>query len=1629
MNLSRKILAALTSLALMVMMVGPIGSVQADEPTIEGLQTEVASLQATIDQLTALIASLQTGAAIPVSGGAITGVPTDFTFETDLELGTSGDDVHYLQIVLNSDPVTQLATTGVGSPGEETSYFGPLTKAAVINFQEKYTDDVLAFWGLTSGTGYVGSTTRVKLNELLGVGPSAPVALSVLSVTPESDALDAAVDTEISAVFSDALDADTVTSDSVYLMGEDDQAVDGSVTYNSLAKEVTFAPTADLAFGAEYVVVLTTDITSADGTALVEDASWVFTTAEAAFTGLEVSLSDDTPDSRGIAYNEMGVVYTVLEVEASNEDVVITGLGVERAGLGRHQDFSKIYAVVDGVRHGAKRVLGSDNISELSFASSYSQITIPEGDSQEIQIVADMDAIAGGIAYAGDINALIVNTIETDSEISGDLPIAGNALTITSLGAPTADFTYQGDDDDITVGEEEAIVAEFELENSSATETFSFTSLTLEQAGTVDNEEVVNYTLYDADENEAIAPAVDATADDQIVFELDEPIELEDGDSLDLTVKADVVDGEYQVSLLILDEMTDLVATGHDNGFTVLVNIGNDPLDTADYVHVLVGGTLTVDENEDNPSMQTVAPDTDDVVFLKADFEVEGTVLITSLQLDIIGPGATDELDNVTLYRGDSKVGGPLDYDADALADGYLFFDEDFEVADDQVITVKMDVTDDADNADQYHVVIDSANITAERLDGSDVDTADINGTATGKTVTVGTGALTLAKTSAYGNQEAVAGSKDFKIGSFVLQAGEAEDLDVQNYLIDFNFTGMDEDDISDLTIGDDVIGSPDETNNLFHVNETLAASDTLTVNVYADIDSGLDPGDSFYVNLQITGEGVSSEADVDENQDGQTITIAESSLAVSMSSATPDSAIILASNEDVELGRYNFEATNEEFVIDELRFTLTTPAYDRDFLELYLGYGDSEVTGTAELIDDGVDSIVTFNGLDITVPADDDIDISLYGDLNQIGSGYAISGDLPDFQLTYYKAESDTQEAEEAAPAGAVTPAVKATGTSTIPSAVGTVDLALNLDAVKEITQVIIPTDISGLDGKYFTLSGLSPDDYYVWFDGGGDDPVPAGLTAIAPDISTDLSAGAVATTVAAAINGKADFVSSAVADAHLVKITQATAGAVADAADVDSGVTIETVIRGMDDPAAFAIPYGATKAEIATAIVASLGSSVDASVSGDDVVTSAYYDGLAGNGTPVAWGDADYYDSHTFPALTLATGVDAEFELDTITPSVNAANADSDYNLRITMDDGSGTAVFTVDEATYTSVSDIVDRFVVLINGSSLIDVRAWKDTNLIVEADVSETTGAMTLSSWVDGTDTDGETFVTVETNAAVDGATATATDVATDASDTGLIDLTLNVDGAAVALAYGDTTTIIATKIAAVITSADAIGNGADVELTALAAGTAGNGTLTMADAGYYNTQTVPALTLANGAEEIAGGDIISETMTLREAKPIIEFVDVADASTKELADGQTRKLYSFTVASSGGETEFELSTVKLYVSGSAMTIDNAKIYDAADTSTALDESNETAIGTVDPNAAHVLTFDGLAEKITSEKTYYVKAGFAGVGADEKVTTSYYDTDDTGFAWLDDEDVSVDAALLTIPTDGVTLDESL
>jgi len=91
----------------------------------------------------------------------------DKPFINYLRYGQNKSDVKSLQTFLNQDPDTKLADSGPGAPGHETNFFGPITRAAVVKFQEKYTEDVLWPWGITKGTGFVGRTTLAKINEII----------------------------------------------------------------------------------------------------------------------------------------------------------------------------------------------------------------------------------------------------------------------------------------------------------------------------------------------------------------------------------------------------------------------------------------------------------------------------------------------------------------------------------------------------------------------------------------------------------------------------------------------------------------------------------------------------------------------------------------------------------------------------------------------------------------------------------------------------------------------------------------------------------------------------------------------------------------------------------------------------------------------------------------------------------------------------------------------------------------------------------------------------------------------------------------------------------------------------------------------------------------------------------------------------------------------------------------------------------------------------------------------------------------------------------------------------------------------------------------------------------------------
>jgi peptidoglycan hydrolase-like protein with peptidoglycan-binding domain len=115
----------------------------------------VSKLKAIIADLLAKIKLLQS----QIQNKDTSGTLEEYVFNKPLYYGQNGEDVEHLQIFLKDQG------EDIYPEGLVTGYFGNLTEKAVIRFQLKY--GIIDFQD-SPFAGYVGPSTRLKINELIG---------------------------------------------------------------------------------------------------------------------------------------------------------------------------------------------------------------------------------------------------------------------------------------------------------------------------------------------------------------------------------------------------------------------------------------------------------------------------------------------------------------------------------------------------------------------------------------------------------------------------------------------------------------------------------------------------------------------------------------------------------------------------------------------------------------------------------------------------------------------------------------------------------------------------------------------------------------------------------------------------------------------------------------------------------------------------------------------------------------------------------------------------------------------------------------------------------------------------------------------------------------------------------------------------------------------------------------------------------------------------------------------------------------------------------------------------------------------------------------------------------------------
>ena len=132
----------------------PATSTSLDNASRQNLINQISNLMAQVKILQQRLYQAQ--------GGSLSAIPVGYSFTRDLKYGDTGVDVTYLQIFLMSQGLD------IYPVSYTTGSFRSLTFNAVIKFQQKYSQDILAPLNKVNPTGKVGLFTRNKINQILG---------------------------------------------------------------------------------------------------------------------------------------------------------------------------------------------------------------------------------------------------------------------------------------------------------------------------------------------------------------------------------------------------------------------------------------------------------------------------------------------------------------------------------------------------------------------------------------------------------------------------------------------------------------------------------------------------------------------------------------------------------------------------------------------------------------------------------------------------------------------------------------------------------------------------------------------------------------------------------------------------------------------------------------------------------------------------------------------------------------------------------------------------------------------------------------------------------------------------------------------------------------------------------------------------------------------------------------------------------------------------------------------------------------------------------------------------------------------------------------------------------------------
>lgn len=664
---------------------------------------------------------------------------------------------------------------------------------------------------------------------------------------------------------------------------------------------------------------------------------------------MSVSLAADNPAGTtiadGTAYNKM----LKVNLMAASKAVKVTSLTITRTGLIANSKVTGI-SVWDsqGMRHGdVMTSINSNNQVTVGFGSN--PVLVAAGTTESLTVAFNIDSTTGSGTVGAEIKAQ-GDIVSDATSVSGSFPITGNAMTIVDGSASLATMSVTSsaagglaastDTANVSVGDVRE-VAKFKFTQENGKNDVYIDGVTFYLEGTTKEKDFTNYEVVAPDNT--VLGKTEFSNNRYVTIKFDKPYLLPKSTNRILAIKAKVSDGSGNWIRLHVQNDYDVQARDAALGYGILplhsVTLGayTDSTDGSTGIFKVKSGSLTVNKTT-NSTAGSISVGASDVVFgsfditaVGEDMEIRKAGLKFTSSSQVLTGNLKLMVDNDTLLTV-SADDAALDSGSQRNLSQY------FTVKSGQTKVLKVigNVLSTATNNATGSVSV--GNFYAKRLTTLDfadgLPSSSIN--TSGNTLTVQTTNLTVVKDTTQGNAN-IAPASTVTLGQYVARAGSAEDVRLTNMVIKFSGGNAGAGDVvQNLELWSEgkklgtTLSTAATSSNSYSFDLMITKNTSKVITVKGYVTSGITVGGTLITvvdSYNYIGVSTNNTTSATDDVTGQTFTAQSANVLITAASdSTTISAIRLPSNTEVQLGKWKFEAQNQDVSIDRFTFYLANP-------------------------------------------------------------------------------------------------------------------------------------------------------------------------------------------------------------------------------------------------------------------------------------------------------------------------------------------------------------------------------------------------------------------------------------------------------------------------------------------------------------------------------------------------------------------------------------------------------------------------------------------------------------------------------------------------------------------------------